>query len=110
STLEIRDVAFEPNVTAAAGEAGPYRHDVIRLAVRRIAAQGVDFGAFIVGKGVRARRVDVDSFRIAVTTDKRLPAGPPDLHRTPQQWVADLDETLSLDSLLVSHSEVVYRE
>src|SRR4029078_2451295 len=81
------------------------------LTVGHVTAQGVDFGAFIGGQGVHARRIEVDSFRIDITSDKRLAEGPPGPpHRTPQQWIADLDETLILDSLRGRNGEVVYRE
>jgi hypothetical protein len=112
STLEIRDVHFAPTGSRAEfTRSRRYRHDLIKLTVGHITAQGIDFGALVVGQGVRARRIEVDSFRIDVTSDKRVPvgpAGPP--HRTPQQWIANLDETLSLDSLRVRQGEVVYRE
>ena len=112
STLEVRGVAFTPSGSGAQfRRSRRHRHDLINLTVGRISAEGIDFGAFLVGQGVRARRIEVDSFRIAVTSDKRLPDGSPGSpHRTPQEWIADLDETLSLDSLRVRNGEVVYRE
>jgi len=112
STLDIRNVEFAPTGSNAQfTRSKRYRRDLIRLAVGQIAAQGVDFGALIVGQGVWARRIDVDSFRIDVTSDKRPAAGPGGhRHRTPQQWIASLDETLSLDSLRVRNGEVIYRE
>jgi hypothetical protein len=112
STLEIRNVSFEPSESGAEFRRGRrYRHDIINLNVGLISAQGIDFGAFIDGQGVRARRIDVDSLRIDVTSDKRRPDGSAQArHRTPQEWIADLDETLSLDSLFVRNGEVVYRE
>ena len=112
STLEVRGVGFAPNGSNAAfTRSRRYRSDLVRLSVGRITAQGIDFGALVAGEGVRARHIEVDSLRIDVTSDKRLakrPSRPP--RRTPQQWIAGLDETLSLDSLLVRHGEVVYRE
>jgi hypothetical protein len=112
STLEVRNVGFAPTVSDAEyARSRPYRHDLVRLAVGRIAVQGIDFEAFVLGQGVRARRIEVDSFRIDVSSDRRVPAGPPGApHRTPQRWAADLDGTLSLDSLLVRNSQVIYRE
>ena len=112
STLQVQNVAFEPSKSGAEFRRGRRdRHDLIKLAVGRITAQGIDFGALVVGQGVRARRVEVDSFRIDVTSDKRRPDFTPGTrHRTPQRWVADLDETISVDSLLVRNGEVVYRE
>jgi hypothetical protein len=112
STLEVRDVHFAPSESGVEfRRAWRHRHDLIDLTVGHITAQGIDFGAFVVGLGVFARRIEVDSFRIEVTSDKRPsegPAGPPNL--TPQQWIAGLDETLSLDSLRLRNGDVVYRE
>jgi hypothetical protein len=109
STLEVRDVGFAPSVSGAAFTR-QYHRDLIRLTVGRISAQGIDLGAFILGQGVRARRIELDSFRIDVTSDKPMPPNPPRRHETPQQWIANLDETLSLDSLRVRDGQVVYRE
>ena len=112
STLEVRGVGFAPTVNDAKyTRSRRYRHDLIKLKVGRIAAQGIDYETFVLGQGVRARRIEVDSFRIDVTSDGRMPAGPRRTsRRTPQQAIAGLGVTLSLDSLLVRHSEVIYRE
>jgi hypothetical protein len=112
STLEARDVSYAPSESGAEyRRTRRHRHDLINLTVGRVAAQGIDFGAFVVGVGIFARRIEVDSFRAEVTTDKRPSQGPPGPpHWTPQQWIANLDETLSLDSLRVRNGEVVYRE
>lgn len=108
STLEIRDAGF-----TSGGGAAPrrYRSDLVGLTVGHVTAEGIDFGAFFAGRGIRARRIAVDSFQIDVTSDKRLPPSPVrSRHRTPQRWIADLDESLSVDSLLVRNGGVVYRE
>ena len=112
STLEIHNIAFEPSKSGAEFRRGRRgRHDLITLTAGSLTAQGINFGALVNGMGVRARRIEVDSFRMDVTSDKRRPKGHPgSRHRTPQQWIADLDETLSLDSLRVRNGEIVYRE
>jgi hypothetical protein len=105
STLEARGIGAE------LGPSLGRRRDVIKLAVGHTMVHGIDFGAFASGQGARARRIEVDSLGIDLTSDKRQPrhAG----HRptrTPQQWIADLDLTLGLDSVVVRDGEVVYRE
>lgn len=105
STLEVRGIGAD-----LAGSRR-YRHAVIKLAVGRIMVQGIDYGALTVGQGARARRLEVDSLGIDITNDKRLPKNPGrQLRQSPQQWIADLDMTVSLDSLVVQSGEVVYRE
>ncbi|HTD71142.1 MAG TPA: hypothetical protein VK647_11885 [Gemmatimonadales bacterium] len=112
STLEVRGVAFAPTLSDAEfARSQPYRRDLIKIMVGRIAAQGVDVGAFVLGQGLRARRLELDSLRLDVTSDRRRPSDPRrERLRTPQGWIADLDRTLSVDSVLVRHGEVVYRE
>jgi hypothetical protein len=56
-----------------------------------------------------ARRVVVDSFKVEVTTTKGPPR-PPRVRRSPQQWLDDLEQSLSFDSILLREGEVVYRE
>lgn len=105
STIEAQGIGAE------LGPSQRYRHDVIKLAVGRTMAEGIDFGAFASGRGVRARRVEVDSLGVDITSDKRQPDNPIHRpHRTPQQWIADLDLALRLDSVLVRDGELVYRE
>ncbi len=105
STLEMRGIGVEY------GAPGGYRHDVIKLRVGRTLLQGIDFETFATGLGVHARRLAVDSFGIDVTSDKRLPRNPNRRsHRTPQQWIDDLDLALRLDSVVMRDGELVYRE
>jgi hypothetical protein len=112
STLETRGVSFAPTVSDAEfARSRRYRRDLIKITVGRTLAQGLDFGAFAAGQGAGARRLEVDSFRMDITNDKRRPENPSHQpHRAPQRWIADLDETLSLDSVVVQDGEVVYRE
>jgi hypothetical protein len=105
STLEVRGIGIDHVGSQR------YRHAAIKLAVARTVVRGIDFGALTVGQGARARRIEIDSLGIDVTSDLRLPRNPGRrTRRTPQQWIADLDLTVSLDSLVVRNGEVVYRE
>jgi len=105
STLEARGIGAELGPSLGS------RHDVIKLSVGHTMALGIDFGAFASGLGARARRLVVDSLGIDLTSDKRRPKHPGRRpHSTPQQWIADLDLTLGLDSVVVRNGEVVYRE
>jgi hypothetical protein len=110
STLDIEGIGYAPSVSVAEFERrGPGRPDVIRVSGSRAEAQGVDFGALARGSRVRAHRVSVDSLHVQVTSDYRgVPH--PTRHRSPQQWMRDLKQSLDVDSLVVHHGEVEYRE
>ena len=112
STLDIRAVEFLSRVGPAKPEAPPrYRHSRMTMRVARLTARGLNYGALIAGFGPQGRAVVLDSFRLDVTADKRLPRRPvPKRYRTPQRWMADLGQTLRVDSLLVRNSEIIYRE
>lgn len=110
STLDAEGFGFAPSVPLAAFEGrGPFRPDVVQVGVARVRMQGVDYGALALGLGVHARRVTVDSLRVKVTSDFRGPQ-PQSSHRTPQQWIAALGQTVDVDSILVREGEVEYRE
>jgi hypothetical protein len=112
STLEVRDVAFAPTLSDRAfAQAQRYRRGLMKTRIGRVAVEGLDVGAFALGQGLRARRVQLDSLRLEITSDRRRPANPTrQRYRTPQAWMADFDRTISVDSLLLRDGEIVYRE
>ena len=109
STLDAEGLAFAPSVPMAVFERDPYRPDIVQVGVARLRVQGMDYGALALGLGVRARRMTVDSLRFKVTSDFRglTRRGS---HRTPQRWLADLGQTVSVDTVAVHEGEVEYRE
>lgn len=112
STLEVRGVAIAPTLSDAEfARSRPYRRDLIKTTVGRIAVEGIDVDAFVLGQGLSARRLEVDSLRLDIASDRHRPSNPGrQPHRTPQGWIADLHRTLSVDSVLVRNAELVYRE
>ena len=112
STLDLRGVAFAPSVSDAAfGRSQRYRRGLIKTTVGRIAVQGIDVGAFVLGQGLRARRVELDSMQVDVMSDRRRASNPQrQRRRTPQGWIAGLGRTVSVDSVVIRHAEIVYRE
>lgn len=112
STLDARGVAFAPSVSDAAfGRSQRYRRGLIKTTVGRIAVQGIDVGGFVLGHGLRARRVELDSLRLDIMSDRRRASNPQrQRRRTPQGWIAGLDRTVSVDSVVLKHGEFVYRE
>ena len=111
SSIALRRLDYHrTGVTEDRGR-GPSRRDEIRTSVGRVWMRGIDVGQFAWGEGVSARRIEVDSLRIALTSDRRVAANPVrSRHRTPQQWIADLEQTLRVDSVFVTNGEIVYRE
>ena len=112
STLDARGIAFAPTVSDAAfGRSQRYRRGLIKTTVGRIAVQGIDVGGFVLGRGLRARRVELDSMRLDIMSDRRRASNPErQRRRTPQGWIAGLDRTVSVDSVVIRHGEIVYRE
>jgi len=112
STFEVRGVAYAPTLSDSAfGRSRLYRRALVKTAVGRIAVQGLDVGALVLRQGLRARRVELDSLRLDILSDRRRPPQPRrPRRRTPQGWIADLERNISVDSVLVRDGEVVYRE
>jgi hypothetical protein len=109
STLDAEGLAFAPSVPLAEFERDPYRPDIVQVGVVRLRVQGMDYGALALGLGVRARRMTADSLHVKITSDFRgLPR--PTSHRTPQQWISDLGQTVTVDSVSLHEGEVEYRE
>lgn len=110
STLDAEDLGFAPSVALGAFEKrGAYRPDVVLVHGARLRMQGADFAALALGSGVRARRLTLDSLHVKVTSDYRGPLHH-GTHRTPQQWIADLGQSVDVDSIVVRDGEVEYRE
>ena len=109
STLDAEGIGFAPSVTLAEFERGPFRPDIVQVGAARVRVQGMDFGALVLGLGVRARRVTADSLRVKITSDYRGMQRVMS-HRTPQQWIAELGQTVEVDSIAVHGGEVEYRE
>jgi hypothetical protein len=109
STLDAEGLEFAPSVPLATFARGSIRPDIVQVGAARARVQGVDFGALALGRGVRARRMTVDSLHVKITSDYRgVPQ--PASYRTPQRWIADLGQTVSVDSVAVHEGEVEYRE
>jgi hypothetical protein len=112
STLEVQGVAVKPTLSDGAfARSQRYRRGLMKTSIGRVAVQGLDVGAFALGQGLRARRIQLDSLRLEITSDRRRPANPTQQrYRTPQGWMADFDRTISVDSVLFRDGEIVYRE
>jgi hypothetical protein len=108
STLELRGISYSPTLSPSVFARAKHRA-YIAITAGRALAVGIDFGALAWGEGIIARRVVADSFKVEVTVTKGSPRRPR-VRRSPQQWLADLDQSLSFDSILLREGAVVYRE
>jgi hypothetical protein len=111
STLSLAGTEHEPRI--------PEREWVRRLRVRRdrirftldsLHGRGVAYRAFLGRGDIRVRALELRDARLDVLTDRRIPAGPPRRHRTPQQAAARADPAVHMDTVLVSGGSIVYRE
>ena len=112
STLELRDFAYGPTISdEARARTQKYRSARIRASAARVAYAGLDLTQLTEGNGLSMRRLEVDSARLDVLTDKRLPKAPrAPAKLTPQEWIRELDRGVEVDSVIVTNSAVVYRE
>jgi hypothetical protein len=112
STLDVKGVSYRPALGRAAhASRKPYRRKYTTTRVASIAARGVDVRALFLGRGLRARSVTLDSLMLDVTNDHILPVKPgaKPRRRTPQQWIADLNTLVRVDSVLLQRGRVEYR-
>src|SRR5207248_10978322 len=89
STVEILGIAVAPAASDSAfARATPYRRSLLKATIGRVGMRGLDVGALVLGAGMRARRVQVDSLHVDISSDRRRPPNPRrPIRRTPQQWV-----------------------
>lgn len=110
STLELGGITYAPTQSPSeSARLNPKKRAYIKITARRTQVQGIDFGALAWGEGVIARRVAVDSFWLEVTVTK-TPSLTRHVRRSPQDWLADLEQSVNVDSIVLHEGEVVYRE
>lgn len=112
SLIVVQGLAYEPSLSPSErARLHPNKGTYVRITAARAQAQGFDFGALAWGEGTIARRIEVDSFRVEVTTTKGPPSGRARrVRRSPQAWLADLEQSLSMDSIVLRDGEAVYHE
>lgn len=112
STLQLSDVVLDTAVSAAdVRKARPWIHTLTKLSATTVAFRGLDLGALVLGDGVRARTLDVDSLRVLAAKETRRPVNPHSpFRRTPQAWIAALGQTIAIDTLRVNAGQVSFSE
>ena len=111
STLRLAGVRHEPSIPEDQWlRRVRVRRDRIRFELDSLRARGVAWRAFVATSDIGVRALELEGVRLDVLTDKRIPRGRPQRHRSPQQAAADGGPALRLDSVLVSRGTIVYRE
>jgi hypothetical protein len=83
----------------------------VRSSARRVAYQGLDLTQLAEGNGLRMRKLEVNSASLDVLTDRRLPeAARRESRLTPQEWIAELDRGVAIDTVVLTRGSVTYRE
>jgi hypothetical protein len=111
STLHLAGIRHEPDVPE---DQWPrrlkVRKDRIRFEADSLRGRGIAFRGFLATSDIGAHLIEVHNVRLDVLTDRRIPAGPPRRHRTPQQAAADPGGGLGIDTLRVRGGGISYRE
>lgn len=113
STVMVRGASYGPQISDAEyRRLSPWRHDRIRFAAGRVAFIGIDFDAFARTGALLARRLDVDSFRFEIRTDKRLPRrpGPAIAKRSLQGYMGTRPREIRIDTIRIREAAVIYEE
>ena len=111
STLRLAGARHEPSIPEDQWvRRVRVRRDRIRFELDSLRARGVAWRAFVATGDIGVRALELEGARLDVLTDKRIPRGRPQRHRSPQQVASDGGPALRLDTVLVSAGTIVYRE
>jgi len=113
SAVIVRQVSYGPQISDEQyRRLSPWRRERIRLSASRVQFAGLDVGAFANTGALFTRALDVDSFRISIRNDKRLPKrpGPGRPNRTIQGWVQTRPRDIRIDTVRIRGAEVTYEE
>jgi len=112
SSVTVSRFSMEPPTSDSQYLAGlTTRKDLLRIEVTGIVASSFDVMALIDAPVYRASRLTADSLRVDVLSDRRLPPSidgdPPNM---PAAQLAALHTPVAVDSVVVRHGSIVYRE
>ena len=111
STLRLAGARHEPSIPEDQWvRRVPVRRDRVRFELDSLRARGVAWRTFVATGDIASRALELEGARLDVLTDKRIPRGRPQRHRSPQQVAGDGGPALRLDTVLVSAGTIVYRE
>ncbi len=111
STLSLAGAKREPPQTDDEWvRAQKVRRDRIRLSLHSLEARGIAYRTLFTTGDLDIRAIEARGLRINVLSDKRIPAGPPRPHRTPQRAAADVALPFRVDTVTVTGGDVVYLE
>jgi hypothetical protein len=86
------------------------RRDRVRVHLDSVEARGIAYRTLFTTGDLDIRAIEVRGLRVNVLTDKRLSAGTPTQHRTPQRAAADVDLPFRVDTIAITGGEIVYLE
>ena len=86
------------------------RHDRVRFTLDSLEGRGVAYRSLVATGDIAIRAIDMRGARLDVLTDKRIPAGPPRRHRSPQAVAAAADPAFGADTVRIIGSRIVYHE
>jgi len=111
STLGLAGARHEPSMTDEEWvRQQRVRHDRVRFALDSLEARGVAYRSFVATGDLAIRAIDMRGARLDVLTDKRIPAGPPRRHQSPQKAAAGVGLGFGVDSVHIIGSRIVYHE
>ena len=111
STLRLAGIRHEPRIPEQDWvRRHRVRRDRIRFELDSLVARGFAWLPFIGTGEIGVRALQLDSPRLDVLSDWRLPRGRPKRHPTPQQVAAARGPAFRLDSLTVTGGTIVNRE
>lgn len=104
SVVELRDVSWGHSVNRAVlARMRPGKRSFLSVSAGRVAARGIDVRTIASGDGIAARLLELDSLRLDIETDKRIPGRRSNRRRDyPQQFIANELGTLDIDTLRVT--------
>ncbi|MBI4500654.1 MAG: hypothetical protein HY700_05785 [Gemmatimonadetes bacterium] len=111
STLALRNFTFRPTPAEPGARNLRFRSWRLQASAARVAYAGLDLRQLAEGNGLSMRRLEVDSARLDVLSDRRMPGTRTETRKqTPQQWIAELDRGVQVDSVIIRRGSVIYRE
>ena len=111
STLGLAGARREPSMTDDEWvRSQKVRRDRVRFKLDSLEARGIAYRTLVTSGDLDVRAIELRGGRLNVLTDKRIPAGRPKRHQTPQHAAARVGLPFHVDTVLVTGGDIVYHE